>query len=1294
MSQAKLTTLQEFTLTEGEARKYYEDSGECRAGTWVLRPLRSAKNINEVLLRRHKRLSFPNDPNVNEASTGAWVPFRINARPPKVAPARKKGVSHRQHFKELADNGFISKETLDVRLARETLYEELDKFGRKIGHTPSGREVVVQKGRLAANWPKVQAAKDVLTATEKVARRKDGGITGENSTFRHFDQKVLRPRASYFVDKPYYKTGLKKNRYYIEEDEVLSVYSDDEPIDQEDSDSEPDYWNVDGSQVLATAIANQPPRKITGRGGPRRSKLNNRGTGGKSKVQRPALPPVGVDAEQAILVGDNINADEISVDSHSTVSEPGDRLPNPYVAKSPLVKKLFEGPGLPEGWFATDVVGDPYCGEACLCVATDTHFDAKTLANDLNGNDPTIEYGEIHNLSRRASKYGVNVAVYNSNLVPLIVTCHSTAWKWVIMMHNRSDEQLLNGRIVPNGEIAEDDDVGHYNLIVQPVATPSGFTLPATLTTKTDLISLFRKRKFGIFAGVIFGGAVVVASHFILGRFRPSHTFRGPWSNVINSTMLVLTPLTAWCGLLRYCTDGIYEEVVRRGTFADPSDVDRRSVIDRRDAIHHQDDYSLYETNVYTKFFFGKFRVSLNFMLPPNYRQLLVSNVRAAQTMTEMQALAGSGRDPELAKPTISRLREVNTNIALPNVFYDTYRWCDIYARSLHWSFDRYNPTAGLIQLNAPNVEAIIPNFDIVQQNQLLGMGRKRPYTHITSLDITKKSKRNVPVAVAPIGVPITARGKLSAGLIGVTDAPGVLAALAGRALTKDFSKVDDAFFNDYASYTKKYFDRALDTIDVSNLDHKMLKSPIATYVYHNTGKKSATVIKDIITKYRRYRAGRMTSFERRQFEMRGAFVKLESNVKHVVVDGEDKIKGRPRNIFTMSPLMSVELSPLLSYFPLVYKAFGYNDKHVKIDPSEMIARVMEVTRNFHMVTDASSFEASLDMKFREIHDYIIISLCERIGDNQTLRNFLKFENQPAPEYQTHGLKFKLGTLGSGMYWTGFQNWIMMTSLNVYLCYLEGIRVDAVFEGDDGIIGLPLTRGKFDEISARWEINMTRLGIKFSSNLSGTENGDVDFLRKRFVGGKMLLNIGRSMNVFWVMRGANLASPKQLFLLRCKGLSLHHLSPGHPILWAIVLRIGYLTRSVNYFRTAKHFLDCWKIKEEDIHGKYPRELSCDESLRPLVADGALGFPPIPIHVQLILEERILDFTKDIYFGNLLNDYPEINDAVLADKDSGSVDHSINSYVSLVEFIKHCTTVGRVTIKNSHLLQETYNYYYD
>ena len=677
-----------------------------------------------------------------------------------------------------------------------------------------------------------------------------------------------------------------------------------------------------------------------------------------------------------------------------------------------------------------------------------------------------------------------------------------------------------------------------------------------------------------------------------------------------------------------------YGECIQFGQLlARQNNNDVRSYVHQRDAIMHQGVDQL--VTVSKTFYVAGAR----FQIPFTSTSYKIDATRCHSVAKEL-AFSRSDQETEDIAAGLLMGREVNSLVD-PVVVQHSVTVLRKLARKIKRKTQVAN-TRGLVCVNAPNAAAIIPNLDVIEANQnderLQGGGRfatnhvEIPENRKDDISLTWRdvdpSKLNKPVAIAPIGAPVEQGKVVSCGLFSLTDEKGIMAAFAGRAMSKpepDQNDTRSEFIRNSLAFITPYINNT--PIDVIPEDFT-LKGLIAQFRRTNEGNKSAKWIDRKVRSYIRYRFGLMSAKERKKYMRHGCFVKYESNIKR----RGGKLKVRPRLIMTMSDLMQFELCYLSNISNVWYDGpiEQFQVKHM--NPQSMIERIREAQDRTHCVTDYSAFESSITADIRFIENYVIVKLCERAGYSRTIATLKRLNLDIGRVLHTSSLRLVLNTRCSGDYWTSMGNGIIAICL-MRFCH-EKQMLDGVFsmisEGDDGLVPLETPD----------ESLLGSLGFKFSTETSGTQPGDTDFLRSLW-GHRRWLNIGRVISkIFWVKRASFLRPSKQKFLLRTMALSLHHLSPGHPILWAIVKHIETVTRGMNQFKSAALFLEGWK--EWDLSGQFP-EVHVDNSMRKKVSEGAEGFPPVPLTVQLIIERKLL--RGDFNLCGLLNDFSDYKDHV-------------------------------------------------
>lgn len=476
-------------------------------------------------------------------------------------------------------------------------------------------------------------------------------------------------------------------------------------------------------------------------------------------------------------------------------------------------------------------------------------------------------------------------------------------------------------------------------------------------------------------------------------------------------------------------------------------------------------------------------------------------------------------------------------------------------------------------------------------------------------------------VAVAPIGSPRTDRGFTGPGYLPATDLIGILAAFAGRSMSRPPLDYNNPELIEFIAEGKVWLNQFIERTD---LDGLIEVEPTEFFRQHYSGKKPLGYIEATINQYNHHLAHQATLAEC------SAFVKLENCMD---LDESGNPVTRPRLIMVQSIPMLMEVCQILALIDR-WNLGPFGQFQIKdMTHEEMVRKIIDMTDREHCVTDYSSFEASVTLQMRQLENHVIMSLCDRARFTNTRIAFDKYVNCPR-QLKSQGIVMNIHTRCSGDPHTSTGNGIMNVVLGAY-CYKKKYGHWPHFsdnfmlaEGDDGIVPAEIPNIE----------TLAKLGFSFSTSITGVSPGDCDFLRKRYKGNKVYINVGRAFSVFWVKSKANLAPNKNKYILRVMACSLWHQSPGHPILWAIVRRIGVETNGVMPFHNWWMHIDMYRWTDFD-PDNFPNAV-VDESMRPEIAQGALGFPGIPIDVQIEIESRILN-RIDMDIGDLLNDYPEI-----------------------------------------------------
>lgn len=872
-----------------------------------------------------------------------------------------------------------------------------------------------------------------------------------------------------------------------------------------------------------------------------------------------------------------------------------DRFKREFVCgRHPMTRTLFDNPLDYDGGIlrSYDQGGKPFCGLAAIDVATKTRVDVMDYIHRAWDDPvPAFTVGSSDYLGDYAAFRGVNLSIVRPNGDRLVSYDHSHGFKWVVLIFH--------------GNIAH---VGHYTIGTTTCSSPADVLPPVMPVSEYGWKDCLLR--VGLTAGLTV--SLGLTAWYGGKRLRTVCASLSPF---------VIMPLFS------------YEtSVTRQRSIALPTDRDDRGIVDQRDDLVSQD--SLSEVRESLDFYCLRGIFTGPFLRWTQSKDYCISDLRLSSVLNEMAALHISGRDVNLALPTLSRLREVNTPSSEWPIILNTARVAKRMARQFKDSHT-FIHNKGAVAVNVPGNTSYLPPVAINNvANQVRGQGQcPNKIVHW----VRSEAKEGVPVGVAPIGAPVPI------GSFAVTDGPSAKCAFIGRSMSVDPKLRCPVLLKEFKKFSAPFLIKMVDAV---NLTFKELPIPEA-YRIVASKTKSQDVIESNLKRYEDYLDGRMSPQDLKEFCRASSFVKFENNTK--VVAGSAYV--RPRNIVVMSDKDYLELANV----SLIMDEWAHgpiSKFQIKgMDSMEVCQFLQTITDQPHCVTDMSSFECSIDSEIRELENLVISRLLRRAGAFSTLRKFKILMSKPRRLYTKWGVT-EIDTRCSGDYWTSTGNGIVNICLAAFAAYKRGVSVPSIIaEGDDGVV--PLYQAD--------ESLYNRLGFKFSSEVRGTRPGDCDFLRSRWINGYRLLSVGRSLSMFWVKGGAHLRKSKQMFLLRCIGNSLHHLSPGHPVLWAIVKVIGEATAGVSDFAGSHHYLDKWKGHHILKDSNYPRDPQVVEELRVEVATGAIGFPPISINEQLCLEERILKDHGSFYLGRLLDGYDDVSNNKLSDPETGRLNTQTSHY---------------------------------
>jgi hypothetical protein len=907
------------------------------------------------------------------------------------------------------------------------------------------------------------------------------------------------------------------------------------------------------------------------------------------------------------------------------------------VAQTPNVQCLMES-HTKNAFYEYNCMGSPYCGMVSIDVALGITPDLKAY-NALSREFGRVEVGEREFLKQYAWSRNVNLVIwveYTHGGLKRELKFEYTnmpTHKYIHLVLRRMDGGIPRRDDLFDGNNDPIMFQGHYYLCTRVNGDYSNLELPKIVMNKTDhdvYVGLFMV--FLAVVAILFTD-VIISSILISEINSLVHSNNYSWLSwimlkfhlLVMSNQWWLTPLKFFVATY-ICFD-------KKVTFLygairlNPSNDDVRAVRDRRDKASCNDHYQ-----VVIKRFGWRFLTIPIYSF--EYSKYIVSVVRAVQAIKEIQLVPEADRVK--VGLGILRLNIANTNDSISNIYADTNCYVNDWLKYSKIS-DSASFIVRTVAYNANGITSYVPNMNAIKTNQegLFEGNHNAVFNGIRFQGgFMKKLKRNI-VAYSPVKGVFTDLGQLGPGNVCVTDPYSLIAAFVGRSMSSPVVSSDEdvKLMGEFLDFGKSFLDRHIDSVDLDGISEE---DPCKYFEELYYGKRSVAWIKNMVESYRLFEKGLMNN----DFNRCSCFVKLEDSTK--VVDGEARV--RPRLIMTMSNRLLIEMCQIMKLISRwndgSFKEFQV--KHMEVD--DFIRKVEHMSERNHTVTDYSSFEGSIFGRMRELEHHVISRLCGRANMPNTLKVYEEVALKPRRLYTNMGLVFRINSRCSGDFVTSFGNGIVNVCLMAFCAFKNGAdmsRFTMIAEGDDGLsdptyVNVPLLK---------------QLGFKFSSELLGFLPGDVDFLRRRWMGGLCYLNVGRVLkNIFWVLTTENLSFRKQMAILRCKGLSLHYSSPGHPILYEIVNRIERLTRGFYSFKGIQKWVSNYNHFGVDVdeNTSYPRSVGVNEQMRLAIAEGAMGFPPIPYVVQLELERRIRD-DEYIYIGSLLDEYDDIMGAKLCEQ---------------------------------------------
>lgn len=994
-------------------------------------------------------------------------------------------------------------------------------------------------------------------------------------------------------------------------------------------------------------------------------KVKNKGTGGFSKVKRdPQAPAEGVDHAREVM--ENLEADD-----DDYYEDEGDDIPRYLMnfikddgqygtkvrtaeyykefiySETPNLKKTFTREELVDNFtnfheaVSFDCHGAPFCGLVSIDLANGRKPNLQAYVDYNNAEAGEFDNGIPDFLKKYANSQGLNLCIIvKDNLGDVIFTeflDNNPGWRYVCLIFN-----------TPEGE-EPTECIGHWTLYITNQDLPTASNANGMFGSSYCCYSLLGLVQIFVTFNIVETFTNLTSSDHRISAFRRDTKEEEPLYARLQQNL----QLRLFFGAFRLDIEGglipwlesffsrntynnFFVLLVKIFTVADyiflkmPFGLpNRRNGPMRRwfyllsQAIAP---YIFNEYNITIKILYGTFKILAGFMGKSMYLDALpgdtfVVNITSLRrVLHSAESMPGVDKSPSLMH--IGNSRFSNDDHNMTGVIANTLEVAKLLILNPLYTNQPYN--VNRIAVNANNCDSILGNGPNFVQNQLDGLagGSSNYVKSYKTLGII----RNKSIASQPLFSVFNNDKQLGPGRFCVSDSIGNLMAFCGRSMCLDSEAYDEDELEDFSLFFDKLGDKFIKT--VSLIDHEA--DPTTTFRNHYKGKKSQTYIDSVIKAYEDYKRGDNLD---PKYKQNKCFVKMENSCKLK----KGRLNNRPRLIMVMSDLLLVEYIHLLSIIEKWNEGAMKSFQIKHISRQEMVEKVMLVTSRDHIVTDYSSFEASISGDVRKCETNFMVKLAKLNGLSLLTHTLLDVIMNPVILH-TKGAQFRIDSRNSGRFDTSFMNGVVNLFLNLYCLSkkdpnFELSQVRMVVEGDDG---LKTKVGNEEEI-------LSKLNFSFSEAVEGKMAGDVDFLRTRWFDNFTLLNIARCLKFFWVISNMRLNRKKALAILRCAALSLHHLSPNHPVLCPIIDVIGKYTAGFNKFKGMDKYVKELERKLgfiPDISKPFP-EMKVNDEMRLYVAMGAVGFPPIPISVQLQLENQIKNGNWILQLCGVLNEYPEI-----------------------------------------------------
>lgn len=906
-------------------------------------------------------------------------------------------------------------------------------------------------------------------------------------------------------------------------------------------------------------------------------------------------------------------------------------------------------------------LGTPFCGITAIDLAVGILPKPDVYLKRAKYMDSPYKLGTSTNLAKHAFNRGVNLRIIipYGNEIPTETYdyCNDQSWRWVILVVKDNNGNKLMA-------VPDQNSINHAFLVLDE---KSNYEQNDIVTINfepsiNDLWFLIFELAGSFFATSFFSYFLIYACSETSGFFSFYYSlamfFAG--NNDVKIPTETVEMVTYIVGVISTILPILDELIFLYLNFSkiflfrkeykfieyryNPSNHDRRNIRERRDLIESQDCYAVLVLRPVFRLFGFNFveldnpYICMVFGFEPK-EEVIISVNRTNQIFKEIQLCNSS----ELSVALVSMLKAnyLNTDDSLPLLYKHTSDYLKYCHNNMKLCESRKLRT---VAYAAQGALSYIADLNIVGINQFavcVGSGFAKEAGGPNLISVEKESinngflscyfdkivdKTRKAISFAPLFSIYTWCTQVGPGHVCTTTPTTLFAAMVGRSMVK----IPHECF-EFLRFSYTVIDWLISNLDSSGviIDEDCVQS----YRRINRGKRTQKYIE---SKINAYNDCLVSKKKHGKFFNNSCFVKLEDSSK--VVNGVSRV--RPRLIMTMSDYLSIRLSPLIELIDTWNKSLIERYQVKSLDPETFVNRVVGLTSHKHIVTDYSAFESSVSYCFKKAENYMIKRLYDKYQFHEVYKDFKSLSEESRVLHSSIG-KFRISSRCSGDYLTSTFNCLINFLINAYSAHKLGLDfrlIDLIVEGDDGLT-------KPEQIDNKV---IKSLGFGFSDNTAGSSVGDVDFLRRRWVHEGSLINVGRALkNLFWVNTNQRLTIAQQKSILRAKAMSYYFLSPGHPIITPAINYILRKTSGCNYFRGLEQYLSYNVINSQfDVKkiGKNMGTIPVREELRHYLAEGAVGFPQIPITCQLEIERS---FNNDVlYVSSILDEYDDIKTSVI------------------------------------------------